>query len=118
MVILQLYGFRDFSQREAKKLTHLGVPKPMRVVGFAMMAAGGGLFFLPALLGQGHTDQFGDPSLTLSFVGFEIVIATSGAMLGYSFLHFRDALAGRRCPAGHAVSPVARFCEVCGAAVT
>jgi hypothetical protein len=118
MVILQLFGFEDFSQKEARKLMYVGVPKRIRVAGYAMMAAGAVLFFLPVLRGhRSDKSDFGDPQSSLSLIGFETIVATSGAMLGYSFLHFREVLAGRRCPSGHPVSPTALFCETCGATV-
>jgi hypothetical protein len=117
MVTLQLYGFRDFSRREAQKLMYVGVPKRLRAAGYGVMAVGAVVFFLSILGEQRHRGGSGSSWQTLSLVGFEAIIAAAGLMLGYSFLHFKEVLAGRRCPAGHPVSAAARFCEVCGGSV-
>jgi len=118
MVILQLYGFRDFSRREARKLMYIGVPKRLRIVGYTAMGIGAVMFFVPILRDRGHRGDSRSSWQTISLVGFETIIATSGLMLGYSFLHFGEVLAGRRCPAGHPVSVAAQFCEVCGVALS
>src|SRR5690242_14731504 len=90
MVILQLYGFRDFSRREAQRLMYVGVPKRLRVVGYSAMGIGAVMFFLPIVRDRNLRVEGGGPWQTVSLVGFEIIVATSGLMLGYSFLHFKD----------------------------
>lgn len=101
---------RDFRQRDFWKAALRGCPPWMYkglwiLWGYGFFAA----FIFPFLRGS-------DPGVSQS--GFLIVPAMFYSVsfgVAYSVLHVKTFDEGRRCLNGHRISPLAKFCEECGA---
>jgi hypothetical protein len=99
---------RDFKQRDLWKAALRGCPTSMRtglwvVIAFVIFAA----FVVPLLRGKNP-----GPS---SFLIFPASFYSVSFCVMYSLLHVDKVDAERRCLNGHRISPVAKFCEECGA---
>ena len=99
---------RDFKQRDVWKAALRGCPPWMKtglwvVVGFAMLAA----FVVPLLRGK-------DPGQG-GFLIFPACFYSISFCTMYSLLHVEEFDTAHRCLNGHRVSPLAKFCEECGA---
>jgi hypothetical protein len=100
---------RDFKQRDIWKAALRGCPSWMRmglwaVVGFAFV-----FFFAPFLWGS-------DPGKSpASFVVFPSIFYSVSFCTMYSLLHADKVDEGNRCLNGHRISPLAKYCEECGA---
>ena len=103
---------RDFKQKDLWKAALRGCPPWMRaalwtICGYAGFAA----FVLPFLRGS---NPGASPA---SFVIFPASFYAVSFCVMYSTLHAEDADRERRCLNGHRISPLAKFCEECGAPV-
>lgn len=101
---------RDFKQRDIWKAALRGCPAWMRktlwvVWGYVFLAA----FILPFLRGNNPGASPG------SFIIFPAAFYSTSFGVMYSAAHVDQFDAGRRCLNGHAISPLAKFCEECGA---
>jgi hypothetical protein len=101
---------RDFKQRDLWKAALRGCPGWMQktlwvVWGYVFFAA----FILPFLRGSNPGASPG------SFLIFPAVFYSTSFGLMYSLLHVDQFDGGRRCLNGHSISPLAKFCEECGA---
>ena len=101
---------RDFRQRDLWKAALRGCPGWMQktlwaIWGYVFFAA----FVLPFLRGS---NPGASPS---GFVIFPAVFYSTSFGVMYSLLHADEIDAGRRCLNGHLISPLAKFCEECGA---
>jgi hypothetical protein len=107
-VLLMNRFTRDFKQRDLWKAALRGCPASMRtglwvVIGFVIFAA----FVVPLLRGQNPGPG--------SFLIFPASFYSVSFCVMYSILHVDKLDAERRCLNGHRISPVAKFCEECGA---
>jgi hypothetical protein len=109
--ILVMNGLtRDFKQRDLWEAALRGCPSWMRTM---LWITAGLIFFvgfaLPFLLG-GNPAEFPE-----SFVFFPIIFYAVSFCVMYSAIHAADHDARRCCLNGHRISPIAKFCEECGA---
>jgi hypothetical protein len=100
----------DFKQRDLWKAALRGCPAWMQrtlwvVWGYVFFAA----FILPFLRGS---DPGASPG---SFLIFPAAFYSTSFAVMYSVLNVDRFDASRRCLNGHAISPLAKFCEECGA---
>jgi hypothetical protein len=101
---------RDFKQRDLWKAALRGCPGWMQktlwvIWGYVFFAA----FILPFLR---SSNPGASPS---SFVIFPAVFYSTSFGVMYSLLQADEIDAGRLCLKGHLISPLAKFCEECGA---
>lgn len=111
-VILMNRLTRDLKQKDLWKAALRGCPSWMRgtlwiVIGIAV----GATFVVPLLLGQrpGGTPE--------SFVLFPIAFYSVSFCVMYSLIHADEVDSRSHCLNGHLISPMAKFCEECGAPV-
>ena len=100
---------RDFKQKDIWKAALRGCPPWLRtamyvVIGFVFV-----IFFLP-VLSKGNPGE--SPQ---TFVLFPIAFYSVSFCVMYSLINVEKFDATRRCLNGHAISPLAKFCEECGA---
>jgi hypothetical protein len=62
-----------------------------------------------------HTTGVAPPSVLRGFSGHWMIFYAVAFATFYSVRHAPDILVTMRCANGHAVSPAAKFCDVCGA---
>jgi len=104
---------RDFKQKDLWRATLRGCPQWMcRTVYGIFLYCWAGFFVLPLLYGGG-TDA--NTARILSGVLLAFYLIPLAVM--YSATHVERFDEGRRCLNGHRVSPLAKFCEECGAPV-
>jgi hypothetical protein len=101
---------RDFKQRDLWKAALRGCPAWMKtalwtICGYASFAA----FLLPFLRGSNPGASPG------GFVIFPASFYAISFCVMYSALHVEKIDSGHRCLNGHRISPLAKFCEECGA---
>ncbi len=108
-VILMNRLTKDFKQKDLWKAALRGCPVWMRTT---LWVALGGVFavFLLSLLSKGSP---GDTPKV--FVLFPIVFYAISFCVMYSLINVEKYDSSRRCLNGHAISPLAKFCEECGA---
>jgi hypothetical protein len=99
---------RDFKQSDLWKAALRGCPAWIRtglwvVIGFVFLVA----FVIPLLGGNNPGPD--------SFLIFPAIFYSVSFCVMYSILHVRKFDAERRCLNGHPSSPLAKFCEECGA---
>jgi hypothetical protein len=99
----------DFKQRDIWKAALRGCPAWMRTALWSVMGLTFAAFFAPFLWGS-RPENF-PPGFFL----FPAVFYSTSFCVAYSFLHAGRFDAGRRCLNGHRMSPLAKFCEECGA---
>jgi hypothetical protein len=107
---------RGFKQKDVWRAALRGCPQWMRrtvwiIAGYAWV----GCFALPFLYGGGMDSA---PNKARSMSGGLLIFYLIPAAVLYSatkIQHFDDS---RRCLNGHCVSPLAKFCEECGAPVS
>lgn len=99
----------DFKHSDLWRASLRGCPTWMRTVLWVIIAIVSVGFFAPFIWGRTPGD-FKAESLIFpsSFYAISFCVA-------YSFLHVEKFDAGRRCLNGHPISPLAKFCEECGA---
>jgi hypothetical protein len=106
---------RNFKQKEWLKAALRGCPKWMRMTvnvlgGYAVLS-----FIAVVVAGHGEPSAKGQAAMFSAYgMAFDW---TSFAVL-FSAMHVKDHDAGRCCLNGHSVSPLAKYCEQCGAPVT
>lgn len=100
---------RDFKQRDIWKAALRGCPSWMRTGLWVLIGFVFAMFFLPFLWGS-------DPGKSpASFVVFPASFYAISFCVMYSLLHVERIDAGSRCLNGHRMSPLAKYCEECGA---
>ena len=107
---------KEFKQDHFWRATLRGCPKWMQTA-FGVVCVYGflGTFLLPLLLGK-NVDAYA--SSTAGMSGFMMAFYAMAVCVLYSATRAEEFDRNRRCPNGHHVSPVARFCEDCGSPVT
>ncbi len=99
----------DFKQRDFWKAALRGCPPWMRAGLWVVTGLAFAAFFAPFLWGS-RPER--------SPAGFLFVFAVFYSVafcVAYSVIHVETFDAGRRCLNGHRISPLAKFCEECGA---
>jgi hypothetical protein len=109
---------RDFTQRELWQAALRGCPPWMRWMTYGFFAYALLNFAAFLLLGPGRNGAGTTPSVVFrGFSGHWMAFYSAALAIFYSALHADEHDELRRCPAGHRVSPLARYCERCGQAV-
>jgi hypothetical protein len=102
----------DFKQKDLWKAALRGCPAWMRT---ALWIVGGcaaaGTFLVPTVLGRGLEN------VPQSFALFIVTFYAISFCVMYSVINVEKFDASRRCLNGHTMSPLAKFCEECGAPV-
>lgn len=102
----------DFKRKDLWRAMLRGCPKWMRRAFYGLVwYAWVGFFVLPMLYGGGSSSANGDRSMSaglLIFYAFPVVVF-------YSALRAPQIDQSRRCLNGHHISPLAKYCEECGA---
>jgi hypothetical protein len=106
---------RDFKQKDAWRAALRGCPRWMyRAVWGIFLYCWAGFFVLPLLYGGGM-DEASNKARSMS-AGLLIFYLIPLAVM-YSAMHVEGFDNSRQCLNGHRVSPLAKFCEECGAPV-
>jgi hypothetical protein len=108
-VILANRLTKDFKQRDFWKAALRGCPAWMRGVLWVLIGGVFVVFFLPVLASRRPGDS---PQM---FVLFPIMFYAVSFCVMYSLIHADTHDSTRRCLNGHSISPLAKFCEECGA---
>ena len=98
---------RDFKQKDLWKAAFRGCPSWVRNGLWAFVGGVMAITFLPAIW-QGRPSEQG-------FILFPSIFYAVSFCTMYSLTHVDRLDAGRRCLNGHRISPLAKFCEECGA---
>jgi hypothetical protein len=99
----------DFKQRDFWKATLRGCPQWMRVAIWALIGLNFVIFFGPFFWDSKPG------SSASSFFVFPSIFYAISFCVAYSAIHVEKFDAERRCLNGHRISPLAKFCEECGA---
>ena len=109
----------EFKQRDMWKAALRGCPGWMKkmLYGFAAYAAVN--FLLLAASGGRMSTQLdvSTPAVVRGFSGHWMAFYAAALAILYSARYAKQADARRRCGSGHLVSPMAKYCEECGALV-
>ena len=108
-VILMNRLTKDFKQKDLWKAALRGCPAWMRTALWVILGCVFAVFFLPVLSKRSPGDS--PQILVLLPITF---YATSFCVM-YSLINVEKHDLVRRCLNGHAISPLAKFCEECGA---
>ena len=108
-VILMNRLTQDFKQKDLWKAALRGCPAWMRAALWVVIGCVFAVFFLPVLSKRSPGDS---PQI---FVLFPITFYAVSFCVMYSLINVEKNDSIRRCLNGHAVSPLAKFCEECGA---
>ena len=106
---------RDFKQKETWRAALRGCPRWMyRAVWGIFLYCWAGFFVLPLLFGGGMNETRNKArSMSAGLLIFYLIPLA----VTYSAMHVRTFDNSRKCLNGHRVSPLAKFCEQCGAPV-
>ena len=107
---------KEFKNNDYWRAALRACPKWMRIA-FSVITVYGfvGTFLVPLLLGE-NVDAYGGSAKGMS--GFMMAFYAITVCVLYSATRVEEFDRNRRCPNGHHVSPIARFCEDCGSPVT
>jgi hypothetical protein len=108
-VILMNRLTQDFKQKDLWKAALRGCPPWMRSALWAVIGCVFAIFFLPVLFKRSPGDS------PQTFVLFPITFYAISFCVMYSLVNVEKHDSSRRCLNGHAISPLAKFCEECGA---
>jgi len=100
---------RDFKQKDLWKAALRGCPPWMRTTLWIIVGGVMAITFIPLIAGRDPGD--GPEGFGL----FPIAFYAVSFCVMYSLIHVDERDASRRCLNGHAISPLAKFCEECGA---
>lgn len=104
---------RDFKRKDLWRAALRGCPRWMYWTFWAIFAYGwAGAFVFPLLHGG---DSGANSARTMSAILLVFYVVSLAVM--YSAMHVERFDESRRCLNGHRVSPLAKFCEECGAPV-
>jgi hypothetical protein len=106
---------REFKQKDIWRAALRGCPKWLQrtlwiVIGYAWV----GFFALPVIYGGGMNSP---ANTARSMSGILLTFYSIAACVLYSATQAKKFDEGRRCLQGHRVSPLAKYCEECGAPV-
>ncbi|MBZ5657960.1 MAG: hypothetical protein LAO56_22080 [Acidobacteriia bacterium] len=108
-VILMNRLTQDFKQKDLWKAALRGCPPWMRVALWVVIGCVFAAFFLPMLSKRNPGDA------PQTFVLFPIIFYAVSFCVMYSLVNVEEHDSSRRCLNGHPISPLAKFCEECGA---
>jgi hypothetical protein len=109
---------RNSSQKDFWKVALLGCPRWMRVALFAIFPYAILNFLYFAFLANKSPDGAGgDGSTIQGFSGHWLIFYGAAFAILYSATHRPDLLDGVKCPSGHDVDPLSKFCGACGAEI-
>ncbi|MFI5059780.1 MAG: hypothetical protein ACHQLQ_16565 [Candidatus Acidiferrales bacterium] len=108
-VILSNRLTQDFKQKDFWKAALRGCPAWMRSGLWAVIGCVFAVFFLPVLSRRSPGDS------PQTFVLFPIMFYAVSFCVMYSLINVEKHDSVRRCLNGHAISPLAKFCDECGA---
>ena len=100
---------KDFKRKDMWKAALRGCPRWMRIGMWILVALALVLFGLPVSVR--HDAGGTDPTYVL----FPLALYGISFCLMYSVIHAGGFDSSRRCLNGHRISPLAKFCEECGA---
>lgn len=107
---------RDFKQKDVWRAALRGCPRWMyRTVWGVFYYCWAGFFVLPLLYGGGMNAP---ANSARSMSGVLLIFYLIPLAVMYSAAHVKRVDESRRCLNGHRVSPLAKFCEECGAPVS
>ena len=107
---------KEFKQDHLWRATLRGCPKWMQTALWVVWGYGFlGTLLLPLLFGR-NVDSYVTSAVGMS--GAMMAFYATAVCTLYSATRAEEFDRNRRCPNGHHVSPVARFCEDCGSPVT
>jgi hypothetical protein len=108
----------DFENKDTWKAALRGCPRWMRYMtyGFFGYALLNFVVFMITAPKGGSGPM--PPAVVRGFSGHWMAFYSAAAAVLYSATHISDRDQVRRCANGHAVGPLARFCEQCGQVVT
>ena len=111
---------KDFKQRDLWKAALRGCPDWMRKMtygffGYAIVNFA--IFMFSTINHPGSNSGAPTPAVLRGFSGHWMAFYSAALSTLYSATRVKDADAGRRCQNGHLVSPMAKYCEECGASV-
>ncbi len=108
-VILMNRLTKDFKQKDLWKAALRGCPAWMRTALWVVIGCVFAVFFLTVIAKRNPGDS------PQTFVLFPITFYAVSFCVMYSLINVEECDAGRRCLNGHRISPLAKFCEECGA---
>ena len=108
-VILSNRLTQDFKNKDFWKAALRGCPAWMRSALWVVIGCVFAVFFLPVLSRRSPGDA------PQTFVLFPILFYAVSFCVMYSLINVEKHDSVRRCLNGHAISPLAKFCEECGA---
>jgi len=108
-VILSNRLTQDFKQKDFWKAALRGCPAWMRAALWVVIGCVFAVFFFPVLAKRSPGDS---PQM---FVLFPITFYAVSFCVMYSLINVEKHDSVRRCLNGHAIPPLAKFCEECGA---
>lgn len=107
---------KEYKQSDLWRATLCGCPQWMRTALWSIWGYGVlGTFLFPLLLGR-NVDSYAGSLQGVS--GFLMGFYAMAVCIFYSATRAEEFDRNRRCPNGHHVSPVAKFCEECGSPIT
>jgi hypothetical protein len=106
---------REFKQKDLWRAALRGCPTWMRwmTYGFFGYAAVNFILFIFMVPGR-HASPDTPPIVLRGFSGHWMAFYSAAVAIFYSARHAEEHDQGRRCPSGHQVGPLARYCEECG----
>jgi hypothetical protein len=111
-VILHSRLTRDFKQKDLLKAVLRGCPPWMRkTLWISIGGAIAGTFLAPNVSGRSPEDP------AQAFVLLPVIFYAASYCVLYSAINVERVDSRRRCLKGHALAPLAKFCEECGAPV-
>jgi hypothetical protein len=108
-VILMNRLTKDFKQKDLWKAALRGCPAWMRTALWVVLGCVFAVSFLPILAQKSPGDS------PQTFVLFPIVFYSTSFCVMYSLINVDEFDSSRHCLNGHAIPPLAKFCEECGA---
>src|SRR5258705_12794585 len=106
---------REFKQKDLWRAALRGCPTWMRwmTYGFFGYAFLNFAFFI--VMAPRSNSPSGTPTVVFrGFSGHWMAFYSAAVAIFYSARHAEEHDLGRRCPSGHQVGPLARYCEECG----
>jgi len=118
-VLVARYATADFPNKDFWKAALRACPPWMRYVVYVcfVYALLNFAYFITTVPKQGGSGPM-DPAQVRGFSGHWMAFYAAAMALLYSSTHVKARDAARRCPNGHVVGPLARFCDQCGQYIT
>lgn len=100
---------KDFRPKDFCKAALRGCPPWMRIGLWVVIGGAFAVLFLPTLTGMGSGDS------RHAFILFPIFFYVTSFCVTYSLINVESDNSMPRCLNGHALSPLTKFCDECGA---